>query len=270
MNNHTNHVEDFNIDTHNTLIFIDRIKWLYAESSSWFVWFIFCPFILQNHPGMNRCFNCIQTLLLLLTALSFTGAYMHTPAQDPAKKRYLINAESKLYLKGTTNVNTFTCNCTDRFQPQWLEVESQGTYAQFRRAGLRISTRDFNCHNRKIETDLEKALKAETFPYIGIELLETWQNAQQVAADSRDWFNVKAKVKITITDVTKHHQILGKARRLGANRFQLTGEKSLQMTEFGIDPPHAMFGMIKVNDWITFHFDLIVDVEDELPKDKLQ
>ncbi len=212
---------------------------------------------------MNRRYRLIRTLLLLSTSLLFASAYFHTPLADPVKKRYHINPESKLYLKGTTNVNTFTCDCTDRFQPQYLEVESQGTYAHFRRAGLHISTRDFNCHNRKIEADMEKALKADTYPHIGIELVESWQNGQCLNADCRDWFSVKAKVKITITDVDKQHQILGKARRIGANRFQLVGEKALQMSEFGIDPPHAMFGMIKVNDWITFHFDLIVEVNDE-------
>lgn len=218
---------------------------------------------------MNRRYSIIRTLLLWSTSLLFTSAYFH-PSSDPVKKRYQISPESKLYLKGTTNVNKFTCDCTDRYQPQYLEVEAQGTYAYFRRAGLQISTRDFNCHNRKIEADLEKALHADVYPHIGIELVESWQNGQCLSADCRDWFSVKAKVKITITNVTKQHQILGKARRIGANRFQLVGEKALQMSEFGIDPPQAMFGMIKVNDWITFYFDLIVEVDDEPAKDKMQ
>lgn len=211
---------------------------------------------------MNRHYIIIRTLLLLSSVLLLTNAYISFPLADPVKKRYQIRPESKLFLKGTTNVNSFTCDCTDHYPPQFLEVESQGTYARFQKAGIRISTRDFNCHNRKIEADLEKALHADQYPHIGVDLMESWQNTQGTSGDSKDWFSVKAKVKITITNVSKQHQILGKARKIGNNRFQLIGEKDIQMSEFGIEPPTAMFGMIKVNDWITFHFDLIVEVED--------
>jgi len=51
---------------------------------------------------------------------------------------------------------------------------------------------------------------------------------------------------------------------LGPNRFQLRGEKWLKMSSFGIIPPEAMFGMIKVNDDITFHFDLVVVVDENM------
>ena len=201
-------------------------------------------------------------MLFIVAILALLAAKSGGQSVTMVKKKYQIAPESKLYLKGTTNVNTFTCDCTDEFPGSYLEVESQGDYARFQNTGLCISTRNFNCHNRKIETDMQQAMKAETYPYIRIELAETWQNAQNFKTECKDWFPVKAKVRITITNVTKEHQILGKAKKIGANQFQLLGEKALQMTEFGIDPPHAMFGMIKVNDWITFHFDLIVKVEE--------
>jgi hypothetical protein len=56
--------------------------------------------------------------------------------------------------------------------------------------------------------------------------------------------------------------IPAKAKLTGTNQFLLRGESALQMSTFGINPPEAMFGMIKVNDWISFHFDLNILVED--------
>jgi hypothetical protein len=39
--------------------------------------------------------------------------------------------------------------------------------------------------------------------------------------------------------------------------YQATGSLPLLMSDFGIDPPTAMFGLIKVHDQITVRFKLI-------------
>ena len=39
------------------------------------------------------------------------------------------------------------------------------------------------------------------------------------------------------------------------------------MSDYGIDPPEALFGLIKVDDLITFHFELDIEVED-IPEEK--
>lgn len=178
------------------------------------------------------------------------------------KKRYSIEPGSRLYLKGTSNVNAFTCDCQDQYTGQVLEVERNGGYARFHNVSLLLKSRNFDCHNRKIDCDMQKALKADQYPHIKISLVDTWQNPKCLSGECKDWFDVQANVNITITNVTKLQSIPAKAKILGPNRFQLRGENALQMSAFGITPPEAMFGMIKVNDWITFHFDLIVVVDE--------
>jgi hypothetical protein len=184
----------------------------------------------------------------------------NTTAGD--KKRYYLESGSRLYLKGSSNVNAFTCDCEDQYGGQVLEVERNGGYARFRNVDLLLKTKNFDCHNRKIDCDMQKALKATEFPHIKISLIDTWQNPQCLDGQCKDWFDVQANVKLTITNVSKVQSIPAKAKILGPNRFQLRGENALQMSAFGIQPPEAMLGMIKVNDWITFHFDLIVVVDE--------
>jgi len=184
--------------------------------------------------------------------------------QPPETKRYTISESSKLYLSGTTNVNLFTCDCEDRWVAQSIQVENGGAYSRFRNARLSMMTRKFDCHNAKMDRDMHKALKAESYPAIQIELLETWYDPEQAKQAKKDWFDVKAKVKVTITGVTRIQFIEAKAKATTQNHFALKGEKALKMTEFGIDPPEALFGLIKVNDQITFHFDLGIQVEDEV------
>ena len=183
-------------------------------------------------------------------------------AASGEKKRYTISQGSRLYLTGTSNVNAFTCDCEDQYNGQVLEVERNGGYARFHNVSLLLKSKNFDCHNRKIDSDMQKALKADQFPHIKIALIDTWQNPKCLDGACTDWFDVQANVNITITNVTKMQSIPAKAKILGPNRFQLRGENAVQMSAFGITPPEAMFGMIKVNDWISFHFDLIVVVDE--------
>lgn len=199
----------------------------------------------------------IFSFLLLIGMVCLMG---NTTATD--KKRYQIESGSRLYLKGTSNVNAFTCDCEDQYAGQVAEVDRKGGYARFRNVDLHIKSRNFDCHNRKIDIDMQKALKTDQYPHIKISLVDTWQDPKYLDGECKDWFDVQANVNITITNVTKLQSIPAKARVLGPNRFQLRGQNALQMSAFGIEPPEAMMGMIKVNDWITFHFDLIILIDE--------
>lgn len=200
-------------------------------------------------------------LLLIIIGILGTSATPFAPFSPPEKKRYSIVKPSRLFLKGTTNVNKFTCDCEDQFVFQELEVEVGDAASRFQNARLGMTTRKFNCKNGKMDRDLQKALKAEEHPKILIELLEARHKPEHLNNPEAGWFDVEAKVNLTITNVTKVKRIKAQARRISENQFALKGSEAVQMTEFGIDPPTAMFGLIKVDDLITFHFDLTVQVD---------
>lgn len=197
-------------------------------------------------------------LLLMFAGLMLAGsAAKYTP---PSKKKYRIEDGSKLYLKGTSNVNTFNCDCEDQYKEQVMEAEYHGGYARFKNAELVLQSKNFDCHNRKIDADMQKALQADRFPHIKIALVDTSQDPKCLNGGCKDWFDVKANVNIRITNVTKSEFVTAKAKVLGPNRVQVVGEKAIQMSAYGIKPPEAMLGMIKVNDWISIHFDMVVQV----------
>ncbi|HND87559.1 MAG TPA: YceI family protein [Saprospiraceae bacterium] len=204
----------------------------------------------------------LPVLRLIGCFVLWTALSGNTP--PPSKKKFLLEDSSRLYLAGTSNVNKFTCDCEDRFSKQTVRIERSGGLTKFGDAGLMLTVKNFNCHNRKIDTDMQKALRAEQHPHIRVSLLEARQDPKCLEGKCGEWFPVEAKVNITIAEVTRQETVAAQARRLNAQRFQLRGDKTLQMSAFGIQPPQAMFGMIKVNDWITFHFDLSVMVEDAL------
>lgn len=197
--------------------------------------------------------------------LSFLGVIIFLGSHSViAQTHFQIEQGSRLYLNGTSNVNKFTCDCNDQYVRQDMEMERKGGYVRFQNIELQLNTKHFDCHNRKIEKDMQKALKADYYPYIKISLLDTWQDSKCLEGQCKDWFDIQANVNITITNVTKTKSIPARAKVLGPNRIRLLGQSALQMSAFGVDPPEALMGMIKVNDWITFHFDLIVRIDEVL------
>ena len=196
-------------------------------------------------------------LLILLALPLFLGSYSIGDA-----KRFQIETGSRLFLNGTSNVNTFTCDCNEQFAGIPLETVRKGGKLSFRNLDLNLSTGKFDCHNRKIDRDMQKALKAYYYPHIKISLLDSWQRPECLDGECKDWFDVQANVNITITNVTRKQAISAQAKLLSPNRIQMKGQCALQMSSFGVDPPEALMGMIKVNDWITFHFDLIIRIDE--------
>jgi hypothetical protein len=201
----------------------------------------------------------VSIIFVLMLFLGLSGSAI-MPVSG-IKKKISILTGSKLYLSGTSNVNKFNCDCIDQYPDQILEAINSGGYVQFAKGGLQIKTRKFDCHNRKIDADMQKALDAEHFPCIQVSLIDALQDVKCLHGGCKDWFDIQANVHITLKETTKKEFLYAKAKVLGPNLFQVRGEKALQMSAYGINPPEALFGMIKVNDEIIFKFDLILSVE---------
>ncbi len=183
------------------------------------------------------------------------------PSCSRNKIRYSIVKPSNLLLRGTTNVNKFTCTCEEQFGFQELEVEVGHGVSRFQSARLSMATRNFNCRNGQMERDLQRALKSETHPRIFVDLVEARYHPDFLKNPDTGWFGVEARVSLTIAGTTKEKNLQAQARRISENRFAIKGARVIRMTDFGVEPPTAMFGLIQVDDPITFHFDLTVQIE---------
>ena len=81
----------------------------------------------------------VGKFLFVIAAIFLTGST--DVDTNSAKKRYHIKEGSKLYLKGTSNVNAFTCDCEDQYTQQTLEIERSGGYARFRNVELLLKSK---------------------------------------------------------------------------------------------------------------------------------
>lgn len=180
---------------------------------------------------------------------------------ESGETAFYIDAGSSLSIAGSSNVNKFKCNCLEQFSKTSIRFEEQegGKALRFTNAGLSLRSKSLDCGNQQMNKDMYKTLRADQHPSIRIELTR----AQLLDADipvGSDWTPLKATSHLTIAGVTKPVVFDVKAKRIAPDRIRLTTSKEVLMTDFGMEPPTAMLGLVKVNNTIRINMDLIVVV----------
>ncbi len=216
------------------------------------------PFQILQAMKTFRHFSLLLPVLLVL----FLPALLSWQPANLIKASYTIEAGSRLYLEGSSNVTPFKCECEHQFQPLRYELESfdGGKYARFNRTTLALPIRSLDCGNKGINKDMAEALRAQQYPNILMDLHKATQEAGNHLQDGDGWVPIQAAVSLSIGGKSRQADMQVRGRRLGNGRYQFTGRHALKMSDFGIDPPRPMMGLIKVRDGITIHLDLVVRV----------
>ncbi len=196
-------------------------------------------------------FTMISSTLLSLAVL------LLSPFGVPHDYPFEIEKGSKLYIEGTSNVNSFECMCTDEFNPQTAKITLSDDERQvwFTGTTLKLKTSLLDCDNSKMNRDLCEALKSEDYPYIRIDLHDAL--ITEGTFDDPNGAKITCNASITITNIARKVSLNVKGRRLSSGRYRFISTKELLMTDFGVEPPTALLGLIKVRNSIRINFDLI-------------
>ena len=176
--------------------------------------------------------------------------------------QFTIESSSQLYLLGSTNVNTFRCDCQEKFTTYGMRMEEEqgGQKASFSNTQLRIPSSRFDCGNRLMNRDMFETLKGNEHPHIQIELLDAVQQSGKKLEESAGWVSMQATTSISIAGIRKTAKMDVLAKKIGNGRYQFKGNKDLRLSDYSLDPPSPMMGLVRVNDVITIYLDLTVKV----------
>lgn len=166
---------------------------------------------------------------------------------------YRIHPDSTIRLLGQTNLNQFSCSCLHQFGQLTLKVRFpyQGAHhSHFRDSFLRIPIRQLDCGNPLINLNLQKSLNARQHPDIIIEFLEAMWNEPDEPWEYEGVVEVKACTRVSINGHSNDYWLEITAKRNSPSEYWLNGAKTIRMTDFGVEPPSAMMGLIKVDDEI--------------------
>jgi hypothetical protein len=125
---------------------------------------------------------------------------------------------------------------------------------------LRIPIAALECGNAAMEHDMRKALRAASYPQIGYRFVRL-REARYTPAGAVPAFALRVEGEISLAGTSRPVTIEVTATQLAPDRFRLRGGLPLRMTDFGIQPPVALFGLIRARDelWVS------VDLEVTLP-----
>ncbi|WP_434035675.1 YceI family protein [Formosa sp. 4Alg 33] len=189
----------------------------------------------------------LAIVLSVLLAVSFSGSPVKTQSE------IIIKPSSKLTIHGITNVANFACkfNTVTLKDEIAISYTAKSCHTSFENALLVLDNKEFDCGRKIINKDFNDLLKSDTYPQIAIRLKE-------VVRSKTDPKIVTAHVDFIIAGVTKSYQIPIHISRDQA--LTVNGKIKLNIRDFGLENPKKMLGLIKIEDVVTVHFHLDMDI----------
>lgn len=187
-------------------------------------------------------FNALAWLLLL--ALS---------AVTPGELIVEVLPGSTVELAGKSNVGAFRCTATvaPRSMPVRLAVQDEARTYALESAHLTLPTAALDCGSRLMERDLRQALRSERYPDIGVRV---------EGLRFRENGTVLVEAVVSVAGCQRDERFTVGVKRWADGCYLVAGALPIEMLEYGIAPPTALLGLVRVDGRIEIAFDLVVRV----------
>jgi hypothetical protein len=200
----------------------------------------------------NRFVANFQTrpfLLLLLVLWPVFG--FNRAAADPI--RWILTKQCTLKVNGSTNINKFSCVIPEYTQPDTLTFYKESKNELVRITGsMALDVQKFDCKNPMMTSDLRKTLKSKVYPKIIIKLLNLSRHPDPALKEGV----VRGAVTIELAGTVKRFEVDYRYVMNGDKDLRLIGTKQVNFSDFNIDPPRKLGGMIKTNNELNVEFTL--------------
>lgn len=170
--------------------------------------------------------------------------------------RVVLLPGSQLWIDGSSTVNSFTCDANEIFGYGVLEDARNDRDAEVE---IAVPVRQFDCGKRRMNQDMYEALKADEYPTIEYVL----DDARLLTGvpEPGDEFSIQTRGRLTIAGAEREITMVVKGERLSDGTYRVEGSEPLAMSDFGVDPPTALLGLVKAHDRIVVRFDLVAGLD---------
>ncbi|MEX0594153.1 MAG: YceI family protein, partial [Balneolaceae bacterium] len=180
-------------------------------------------------------------------------------AVAPAGEPILIPlvSESRIWIEGSSNVNTFTC-VAGTFDGEASAVSTkQSTLltSNHWEVHVEVPVQEMDCGQRRMNRDLQESLKAEKHPNIRFDYHRTLHVEPDIEWDHKIRLQVEGNLEVA--GVTRSIQFHATGTRTKEGSLKIEGEKPILMSDFSIDPPTGLLGLIRAHDQLTVHFRIV-------------
>lgn len=166
------------------------------------------------------------------------------------QSRYAVDTQSRFWIDGTSTMGRYTCEAdavmgSGRVLPAGRSVEAE----------VIVPTAAFDCGNPRMNRDFVDALQAEQHPTIRFRV----DRAEILDANPAPgaWVNVRATGTLRLAGVERPITLDAEGQRLPDGRVRIRGRHPLKMTDFGVEPPTGLLGLVRARDAVVARFDLV-------------
>lgn len=131
-------------------------------------------------------------------------------------------------------------------------VFDDGSLARLTGLSVQVEAEGLQSNKNGMNKDAYAALKTEEFPYLTFELGEVNKLEKQA-----DGYLVDVSGELSIAGTTRTVDLQATCAVEAGRRITCTGDYTLNMTDYGVEPPKAMLGMVKAGAEVTVTYRVV-------------
>ncbi len=112
----------------------------------------------------------------------------------------------------------------------------------FKEVLLSVEVSQFDCHHKFITADLRKTLKYQQYPNLKIHFI-----SMEDPTAVNQGHTVKGIVDIELAGVVRRMELVYTVNNQHEKFLDLTGSRQMHFSDFKLEPPKKMAGLIKIN-----------------------
>jgi hypothetical protein len=166
--------------------------------------------------------------------------------------------DSKIWIEGRSNVNQFSCEAGN-YQGEAVLLNQSPDETDMQadeqvKLELQIPVRSFECGRSRMNRDLYNALRSEEFLYIEFE----FSNARNITenGDVPNSYILEISGILTVAGISREINFKADGYILEDGRLRAVGQKEILMTDYDVEPPTGLLGLVRAENELTVHFDL--------------
>jgi len=200
----------------------------------------------------------ITLLLVFPWLLALTGS----PAWEQRTVNLQVHPDSQVAIEGSSNLKAIRCVAASVRYPGSIQAEfdAERSVLRLHQGKILLDVAALDCGARVINQDMRETLKAEQFPQIAMDILSVQLPVGKSDLDL-PWQTCKAETRVRMAGVTRSEPFIFQGKRLGPGRYRVTGSHEIKLSNYCLEAPSAMMGLIKVDDCFLIQLDLTFQVQ---------
>jgi polyisoprenoid-binding protein YceI len=194
--------------------------------------------------------------LFVLTASVAQAQSFTLTSASTMPLRLSVRSDSRLWLEGSSNVRDWRCDATAVDASVDIDDASRTTVnsiARLRRVQVRVPTHSLTCGRSQMDHIMYKALHVDDEPDCRqiVGHFEVVSGGSDGAVVMQGTLRIAGRERAVRVPVTVQQQPDGSLRAQGV--------LPILMTDYGVTPPTALFGVLRTGNRLVVKFDLVVD-----------